>query len=169
MTDSFVTLGHIVDAHGIRGAVKIKSLCAVPTDIKNYGPLVTDSGTSVEILRMKQANDLFIADLKGVTDRNTAEALKGSALMVAREKLPALPENEFYLLDLIGKTAVADSTALGPIISIQNYGAGDLLEIDVGSNNTLLVPIIFIEESAPDVILDLPEGYLADEKQPQPE
>jgi 16S rRNA processing protein RimM len=166
---AFITIGHITDAHGIRGAVKIKSLAANPADIASYGPLQTDAGGTVEILRMKPARDEFIADLKGIDDRNKAEALKGTALLLPRERLPVLPDGEYYLLDLVGKSARAAGTVLGPVIGIQNYGAGDLLEIDTGTKNTLLVPLIFITATAPDVELDLPDGYLADEKPPQPE
>jgi 16S rRNA processing protein RimM len=166
---NLITIGHITDAHGIRGAVKIKSLAANPADIASYGPLQTDAGGHVEILRMKPAKDEFIADLKGIDDRNKAEALKGTALLLPRERLPVLPDGEYYLLDLVGKSALAAGTLLGPVIGIQNYGAGDLLEIDTGTKNTLLVPLIFITSTSPDVMLDLPDGYLADEKPPQPE
>jgi 16S rRNA processing protein RimM len=158
-----ILIGRITGAHGIRGAVKLKSFAASPADIARYRPLTTADGRSLEILHLKPAKDEFIADLKDVRDRNAAEALKGTDLFVARDSLPVPAAGEFYLADLIGKPVTAGGTRIGTVAGVQNYGAGDLLELDSGE----LVPVAFIVSQDEAVTVDLPQGYLdaADESQ----
>jgi 16S rRNA processing protein RimM len=160
VTNTLILLGRITDAHGIRGAVKIKSFTTDPKAIASYGTLQTGDGRSVDILRMKLANDVFIADLKDIKDRNAAETLKGQDLLIARDKLPAADESEIYLVDLVGQSAVHDGSILGSIVGIQNFGAGDLLEIDTGAKDTLLVPAVFLRMRNDVVDLELPGGFL---------
>jgi 16S rRNA processing protein RimM len=153
---ALILLGRITGAHGIRGAVKLTSFTQNPTDISKYGPLVTGDGRAIEITRLKPAKDEFIADLKDVRDRNAAEALKGAELFIAREKLPAPKESEFYLGDLVGKTVLSDGVTLGTVASIENYGAGDLMELSSGE----LVPVAFIKTFGDAITVSLPVGYL---------
>jgi 16S rRNA processing protein RimM len=151
-----ILLGRITGAHGIRGAVKIKSFTQNPADISKYGPLTTGDGRAIEIARLKPAKDEFIADLKDVRDRNAAEALKGTDLFIAREKLPTPKESEFYLSDLIGKNVLSEGVMLGAVASIENYGAGDLMELTNGE----LVPVAFIQTVGDAIAVSLPIGYL---------
>ncbi len=152
---NLILLGRITGAHGIRGAVKIKSFTSDAKAIASYGPLQTGDGRVIDILRIKPAKDEFIADLKDVKDRNAAEALSGTDLFIAREKLPPAQPGEFYLHDLIGKDVLADGAALGKVASIENYGAGDLMELDNGE----LIPVSFITRAADAVTVDLPPAY----------
>lgn len=158
--NDLILLGRILDAHGIRGAVKLKSITTDPKDIANFGPLQTSTGTTIEILRMKQASDFFIADLKGIKDRNQAEALKGLELFTARDKLPKPAENEIYLYDLLGLPVNHQGNHLGKLVQFQNFGAGELLELESG----LLIPAIFITTTGETIEVNLPDGYLDDEK-----
>jgi 16S rRNA processing protein RimM len=153
---NLILIGRITGAHGIRGAVKIKSLAANPADIAKYGPLQTPSGSTLEILRMKLANDEFIADLKDIKDRNAAEALKGTDLFISRESLPKPEAGEFYLHDLVGKQVLTEGKTLGTVTSIENYGAGDLIELDNGE----LIPVVFITETTDVISVELPPAYL---------
>jgi 16S rRNA processing protein RimM len=139
-----ILIGRIVDAHGIRGAVKLVSFAANASDIQTYRPLLDSSGRNFVISKMKPAKDCFIADLEGVRDRNAAEALKGTDLFVT------------YLADLAGKALVAGGKTLGIIAGFQNYGAGDLIELDTGE----LVPLRFVANIADVVTVDLPDAYL---------
>jgi 16S rRNA processing protein RimM len=164
-----ILLGVITGAHGIRGEVKLKSFTSDPSAIAGYGPLQTKSGEPIEIARLKPQRDHFIAALKGVTDRNRAEALRGTELFITREKLPPTDESELYVADLIGKAVVLlDGRPLGTIASIENYGAGDLLDVGVeGGKGTVLIPlsdsfVTAIEESK--IVVDLPDGYLDEVK-----
>lgn len=153
---NLILLGRITGAHGIRGAVKLQSYTAVPAAIAGYGPLATRDGREIEIARLKPAGDEFIADLKNIRDRNAAEALKGLELFIARDRLPAPKGNEIYLWDLIGKEVVSDGTSLGKVTAIENYGAGDLMELANGE----LVPAAFIETVGDAVTVALPAGFL---------
>lgn len=158
-----ILIGRILGAHGIRGAVKLKSFAATPADIGRYTPLTANDGRSFEILRLKPAGDAFIADLKDVRDRNQAEALAGTDLYVERRALPAPAEGEFYLADLVGRPVTAAGTVLGIVAGVQNYGAGDLLELESGE----LIPVAFVTVNHGAVTADLPEGFLdpADDSQ----
>ena len=155
-----ILLGRIAGAHGIRGAVTLQSFTSDPKAIASYGALQTSDGRSIEILRMKPANGGFIADLKNVKDRNTAETFTGQELRIARASLPDPAEGEFYLVDLVGQDITHEGMRLGTIIGIENYGAGDLLDIDTGAPKSLLVPARFLKRVDGSATLELPEGFL---------
>lgn len=138
-----ILLGHIAGAHGIRGEVLIKTYTEAPENVGAYGPLSDESGSRTFNLKSARATPKgVVARLQGIDDRNAAEALKGIALYIERERLPAAADGEFYHADLIGLAAVAgDGKPVGEIVAVQNYGAGDLLEIRLaGSSKTELVP-----------------------------
>lgn len=147
-----ILLGRIAGAHGIRGEVLIHTFTAAPEDIAAYGRLSDKSGArSFEIASLRATAKGVVARLKGVADRTAAQALKGAELYVPRERLPAAAEGEFYHADLIGLTAVdPDGRTIGEIVAVQNYGAGDLLEIRLaGSGRSELVP--FADPFVPEV------------------
>jgi len=161
-----VVIGRITGAHGIKGEVKLQSFTADPDQIAHYGPLRTDRGDMIEIERLRPQKQGFIANLKGVKDRNRAEALAGSDLIIDRAKLPVPDENETYVHDLVGLAVfMNDGTQLGKVVDVANYGAGDLLDIARPGGANVFVP--FSDGFVPDVNLsegritiDLPEGYL---------
>ena len=162
-----VLVGVIVGAHGIKGEVKLKSFTSEPLSIGRYGPLQSKSGQKFEIIKLKAARDDFIASLKSVNDRNEAETLKGVELFVSREKLPKLKAHETYAHDLMGLDVVLENgSKLGKLVSMPNYGAGDLLEVVVeGSAETVLIPFTsaFVPQedfSTGRITVILPEGYL---------
>lgn len=162
-----VLVGVIVGAHGIKGEVKLKSFTSDPLSIGRYGPLHSSLGQAFEIAKLKPARDDFIASLKGVADRNAAEAFKGIELFVAREKLPKLNGRETYAHDLIGLDVVLENgSPLGKLVAMPNYGAGDLLEVAVdGNTETVLIPFsrAFVpgdDFSTGRITVNLPKGYL---------
>ncbi|MBX6369503.1 MAG: ribosome maturation factor RimM [Rhodospirillales bacterium] len=142
MPDARVLVGVIVGAHGVRGAVRIKPFTAEPAAIAAYGPLEDETGTRrFEIRLVGEGKGVVIATLKGIGDRNAAEALKGLRLYVARAALPPPGEEEFYHADLIGLAAVRrDGTLLGRVCAVHDFGAGDSLELALADGGTLLVP-----------------------------
>mgnify|MGYP000184974677 CR=1 FL=1 len=146
-------LGRIAGAHGIRGEVLIKSFTAAPEDIGAYGALSTADGSrAFEIASARSTpKGGVVARLKGISDRNAAEALKGTDLYVARDRMPPPSDDEFYYADLVGMTAVTpDGATLGEIVAVQNFGAGDLLEVRLaGKAKTELIP--FTDAVVPDV------------------
>ena len=149
----------IIGAHGIKGEVKLRSFTSDPKAFATYGPLISKDGGTFEIKKLRaQIND-FICVLMNIADRNAAEALRGTELFVAREKLPALKQGEIYLCDVQGKPAVAEGKDLGRIVGFQNFGAGELMELEGG----MLVPVSSIAIVSDTVTLNLPEGYLSEE------
>jgi 16S rRNA processing protein RimM len=166
-TSTHVLVGVIVGAHGIKGEVKLKSFTSDPASIGRYGPLQNKTGQIFEITKLKPAKDGFIASLKGVADRNQSELLRGLELYVAREKLPKLKASETYAHDLLGaEVLLEDDTPLGKLIAMPNYGAGDLLEVELaGSTETVLIPFTnaFVPQTdftSGKITVVLPEGYL---------
>lgn len=166
-----VLVGHIRGAHGIRGEVRLASFTGDPQAIATYSPLETEAGAVVEIVRLRPQKDGFIAVLKGVTDRNAAEALRGTDLFVPRARLPEPEDDTVYVHDLIGMPVChVDGTRLGGIVNVVNYGAGDLVEVSVADRkDTVLIPFtdgFVLEAGAGKVVVDLPEGFLDEGAEP---
>ena len=146
-----ICIARIGAAHGVRGAVKLWTFTEDPLAVKHYGPLMTKDGArQFEVTHAREAKDHLVATLKGVTTRDEAEQLNGIELYVAREKLPATDDDEYYHADLIGLAAVTPSgEPLGRIKSVQNFGAGDLLEIAPETGPSWWLP--FTKEAVPEV------------------
>ena len=151
--------GHICIArigapHGVRGAIKLWTFTEDPLAVKAYGPLVTKDGSrSFEVATAREAKGHLVATLKGVASREDAERLNGIELYIAREKLPATDEDEYYHADLIGLAAVTSADEpLGRVVAIHNFGAGDIIEIAPPHGATMLLP--FTNAVVPSVDLD---------------
>jgi 16S rRNA processing protein RimM len=138
-----VLLGQFGAAHGIRGEVRVNSFTEDPLGIAGYGPFTLDDGRVVEIAGVRKQGDSIIARVKGIADRNGAETLRNRELYVDRSALPEIDEeDDFYQADLIGlRVELEDGTLHGKIISVLNFGAGDLLEIEpVGGARSFYLP-----------------------------
>ncbi|RZM90819.1 16S rRNA processing protein RimM [Bradyrhizobium genosp. SA-3] len=143
---ALVCVARIGAAHGVRGAVKLWTFTEDPFAIRRYGPLLSKDGKrQFEVAQAREAKGHLVATFKGVTTRDEAERLNGIELYVPREKLPATDEGEYYHTDLIGLAAVTtDGEPLGRVVAIQNFGAGDIIEIappkEATKGPTLLLP-----------------------------
>ena len=139
-----ILLGRVGAAHGIKGDVAVRTFTGDPAAIGSYGSLTDKTGAKSFIVRVVRSNAKggVIARFEGVFDRNGAEALNGVDLYVDRGRLPSAAEGEYYHADLIGlKAADAHGAVLGQIIAIENFGAGDLLEIKLeGVSATEFIP-----------------------------
>lgn len=137
-----ICVARIGAAHGVRGAVKLWTFTEDPLAVKRYGPLTTKDGArQFEVATAREANGHLVATLKGVATREEAERLNGLELYIAREKLPATDEDEYYHADLIGLAAVsATHEPIGRVTAIHNFGAGDIIEIAPPHGSTLLLP-----------------------------
>lgn len=146
-----VCIAQIGAAHGVRGEVRLKAFTEDPLRVADYSPVETEDGRRLEIEAVRPARDVLVARLKGVTDRNAAEALKNVRLYVARERLPKPADDEFYHADLIGLAAqTRDGAAFGTVKAVHNFGAGDLLEIEPAAGGaTVMLP--FDEATVPTV------------------
>ena len=139
-----VLLGHIAGAHGIRGAVLVRSYTAEPEAIADYGVLEDEAGRALFTLAVEGGTAKgLICRVEGIEDRTAAEKLKGVALYVPRDRLPPPDDGEYYHADLIGLDAVTEAgAALGRVVAVLNYGAGDILEVKPdGSKRTALYPM----------------------------
>lgn len=157
--DELICLGRIKGPHGLDGAVRLTSFTEHAEDIASYGPLSDQSGgRQFEIRSLRAARDGLVVRLAGVSDRNGAEALKGVELFVPRSRLGTLDgaDDTWFYTDLIGLDAVlADGTPFGTVMAVQDFGAGDLLDIrPADGGNNVFIP--FTHDAVPDV--DLPAG-----------
>ena len=138
-----ICLGEISTAHGVRGLVRIRIYGDDPQAFSAYGPLFTsETGDKTLTIRMKNAaNKFWIAEVVGVTDRNAAELLRGTKLWIERDKLPEPDEDEFYYEDMIGMVVRTEADGeVGTVIAVDNFGAGDLLEVKPSMGATFYVP-----------------------------
>ena len=161
-----ICVGSIAGAFGVRGEVRLKSHCAEPTAIADYGPLYTQDGTrSFKVTLTRPVAGGLGARLSGVETKEDADALRGVELFVDRDRLPNLPDDEFYHTDLIGlEVRDTGGVLLGRVASVVNYGAGDILEVtDEGRRGPLLLPftravVPTVDLAAGRIVADPPEG-----------
>ena len=130
-TSKFICIAAIAGAFGVKGEVKLKSFTEVLEDCVAYGPLLSEGGqailTPASVRLVKGGVAITCPE---VTTREQAEALKSTKLYVPRENLPVPEEDEFYASDLVGlEVKSTDGKRIGKIIAVQDFGAGDLLEI----------------------------------------
>ena len=148
-----VVIGAIAGAHGVRGDAKVKPF-GDPASLTRYGPFLDSQG---EVLLTPSGakpgpNGLSIVWFKEPRSREEIQALKGALLHAPRAALPELEDDEFYHADLIGLAVEdLDGRALGIVKAVQDFGAGDLLEIE-GEDGVLFIP--FTKEATPHVDLD---------------
>jgi 16S rRNA processing protein RimM len=164
-----ICIARIGAAHGVRGAVKLWTFTEDPLAVTAYGPLATKDGTrSFEVATAREAKGHLVATLKGVATREDAERLNGIELYIARDKLPAAGEDEYYHADLIGLAAVsASSEPLGRVVAIHNFGAGDIIEIAPTHGATMLLPftnavVPSVDLAGGRVVVELPQEIEGD-------
>lgn len=174
--DDRVLVGAIVGAHGIRGDVKVKSFTDDPEAVAAYGPVETEDRARKLSLKVRgQSKGTLICGIKGVADRNAAEALKGVRLYLPRTALPkaAEDEDEFYHADLVGLRAVmADgSGVIGEVVAVFDFGAGDILEVKPVADGVTAKPVMIpftravcpsVEPDAGRILVDPPAGLIDD-------
>lgn len=135
-----VTLAAIAGAHGVTGEVRLKLFGEGVESLKRFRAF-NDSSLTVSKLR-DDGKGGAIARFAEVTDRNAAEALRGTVLTVPRSALPPLEEGEYYHADLIGLVAVStEGVDLGEVIAVENFGAGDVIEIKRPNGKRFMVPM----------------------------
>jgi 16S rRNA processing protein RimM len=166
-----ICVARIGAAHGVRGEVRLWTFTEDPLAVMRYGPLTTKDGSrAFEVTKAREAKDHLVAIIKGVTDRNAAEKLNGLELYIARDRLPATDDDEYYHADLIGLTA--ETTAgepLGRVIGMHNFGAGDIIEIAPPAGSTILLPfsnavVPTVDVKGGRVVIELPAEIEGDER-----
>ena len=166
-TTKLVCLGVVTAAHGVQGAVRIRSFTEAPEDIVRYGTLTDETGTrSFDLRLVGTAKGVVIARIAGIDDRNQAEALRGLRLHLPRSALPQTEAEEYYHADLIGLEAVlGDGTPVGRVRAIHDFGAGDTLEVTRPGAPPVMVPftravVPIVEPAVGRLVLDPPPGLL---------
>jgi 16S rRNA processing protein RimM len=137
--------------------------------IGDYGPLSLDDGRTLSIVSLRPQGDMLVVRFDGVTTREQAAALTNRVLHVDRAVLPEIgDEDEFYHADLIG-LAVVDETGeeIGKVVGLQDFGAGDILEIRLGGGRSVLIPftkaaVPVIDPSGGRVVVDRIAAGLVD-------
>ncbi|MEL6372020.1 MAG: ribosome maturation factor RimM [Pseudomonadota bacterium] len=160
-----VCLGVIGGAHGVKGAFKVKTYTEDEADIDAYGPLRlqgSDTQLDLRVVRvLKEA--LVLATTPTLTSPEAVRELTGLELYVQRDRLPALDDDDdFYQEDLVGLHAVTSSGApIGRVKSVQNFGAGDILEVTPKKGSSVFVP--FTREMVPEIDIEGGKITLADD------
>lgn len=128
-----ILVGKIVAPQGIRGEVRVQTYSDTPSDFKKFN-VISDRFTSKDfkVVRVVPNSTVVIAKINGFDDRNAAETLRGTELFIGREDLPVLGEQEYYQTDLIGMSVNQRGNIIGRVACVQNYGAGDILEMESG-------------------------------------
>lgn len=133
MLNNKILVGKIVAPQGIRGEVRIQTYSDAPSDFKKFA-VISDkfAPDDFKFVRAVPNSTVIIAKIRGVDDRNAAEMLRGTQLFIGRGDLPELKENEYYQTDLIGMSVNQRGNIIGRVSCVQNYGAGDILELENG-------------------------------------
>jgi 16S rRNA processing protein RimM len=167
-----ICIGAIIGAFGVKGELRVKSFCADPEAIGEYGPLLSEDGSqSYELKVHGPIKGGYACRIKGVRYKDQADDLKGIRLFTHRDNLPSLPDDEFYHADLIGLDVFdTGGEKLGKVMAVYDHGAGDILEISGKAiKNTVMLP--FTRDAVPTVdlaskriIIDPPAGVFPEGK-----
>jgi 16S rRNA processing protein RimM len=140
LADSQVTLAAVAGAHGLGGEVRLKLFAQGVDSLKRHKILFAGE-RRLTLKSVKPGSAGAIARFAEIADRAAAEALRGTLLTVPRTALPPLEEGEYYHADLIGLPCRdREGAALGTVVGVENYGAGDLLEIEKPDGKKALIP-----------------------------
>lgn len=159
---NLIKIAKIVSAHGIKGAVRIKSFAANPLKIVEYKLYSSDHTKQLDLQIISSKGNTITAKIMGVDDRNHAESLVGCDLYICRDDLPSLEEEEFYYADLIGIELYHQDVLYGKISAVNDYGAGAIIEVSKsessGNNNQFLYP--FKKEIFPEIDIKNKKGKI---------
>lgn len=136
-----VTLAAVIGAHGVTGEVRLKLFGEGPDGLRAFKSFEA-SGRTLTLKSIRPGPNGAVARFAEIVDRNAAEALRGTALTVPRAALPPLADGEYYHVDLIGLPAVStEGEALGIVVGVENFGAGDVVEIERPTGKRFMLPM----------------------------
>jgi 16S rRNA processing protein RimM len=134
-----IALAAVAGAHGVKGELRLKLFSDGIENLSRHEKLFV-GGLERRLLSIREGK-MAVARFEGIDDRGAAEALRGELVEIDRSALPPLEEGEYYHADLIGLGAVdRDGTDIGTVAGVENYGAGDLLEIALEGGKRSLIP-----------------------------
>lgn len=150
-SDRPVVMAAVAGAHGISGEVRLKLFTASADNLKPHARFEA-GGRTLTLKSVRPGPQGAVARFSEVADRTAAEALRGTLLTVPRDSLPALPPGEYYWHDLVDLAVLdEDGVTLGRVVGVENYGASDLLEIELTGGKRVLVPLV------PDAVTEVGE------------
>jgi 16S rRNA processing protein RimM len=135
-----VTLAAVAGAHGVKGELRLKLFSDSVESLGRHERLFV-AGVERRLLDVRDGGKVAVARFEGVGDRSAAEALRGSLVEIDRAALPPLEDGEYYHADLIGLTCVDRAgESVGTVLCVENFGAGDLLEVETPEGKSALIP-----------------------------
>ena len=133
-----IALAAVAGAHGVKGELRLKLFTDNLDNLKIHKSLFV-GGVERSLEAVRPGPSGAVARLAGVSDRSSAEALRGSLVEVERSSLPPLEAGEYYHADLMGIRCVdREGRELGQVVGVENYGAGDLLEVEIDGKRSLI-------------------------------
>lgn len=150
-----IKIGRIVNAVALRGEVKVYNYSGYRERYEELDRIIVDS-KEYDIERVRYQQQMVILKLSGVNDRNGAEAMKNKDVFITEEDLCELPEDTFYIRDLIGMKVVDQSGEIGKIKDVLQPSAQDVYVIRTLSDKEIMIPAVkeFVKE------VNLEEGYV---------
>jgi 16S rRNA processing protein RimM len=140
MTDKRVALAAVAGAHGVKGEVRLKLFSDSAASLAQHQNVYV-GGAQRRLLSVRDGGKTAVARFEGIADRSMVESLRGSLVEVDRSALPSLNEGEYYHSDLVGLPCIdRDGRPVGKVIAVENFGAGDLLEIELSDGRKSLIP-----------------------------
>lgn len=133
-----IALAAVAGAHGVKGEVRLKLFTDAAANLRQHASLLV-GGVERRLVDVRDGGKAAVARFEGVSDRNGAEALRGSLVEIDREALPPLEEGEYYHSDLIGLACVdREGKVIGSVVAVEDFGAGDLLEVETKHGRSLI-------------------------------
>ena len=155
MSDLLIQVGHVAGAFGVRGEIRITTFTTDPLTLVTYKTLLREDGShGLTLTSGRVAKGSIVAQVREVETRDQAEAMRGLKLFIPRARLPAPDDDEFYVTDLIGLSVVSvTGEAMGRVKALQDFGAGELLEIQPPQGASWYLPF---------TLANVPEVRIAD-------
>jgi 16S rRNA processing protein RimM len=148
-----VALAAVAGAHGVKGEVRLKLFSDSAASLASH-QVVYVNGVERRLISVRDGGKTAVARFDGIADRSAAEAVRGQLVEVERSALPPLEDGEYYHSDLIGLPCVdRDGKEIGTVVAVENFGAGDLLEVELANGRKSLIPFR-------DGIADLEDGRI---------
>jgi 16S rRNA processing protein RimM len=137
---SRIALAAVAGAHGVKGELRLKLFSASAESLARHDTLYV-GGVEHRLRKVRDSGKTAVASFEGIADRSAAEAFRGALVEVDRTALPPLEDGEYYHADLIGLPCVDRvGAAVGTVVGVENYGAGDLLEVEIEAGKRKLIP-----------------------------